>query len=521
MIYIMIVDDEPISADGATIYLENHGDPEWEIRTCYSPREVLSSLHSRIDVLIADVSMPEINGVELARQVVARWPMTKIIFLTAYSDIQRAQEAVRMPESVDYLLKDDDPQRLMASVQRAIRRIEQEQEALANRRTMELQMAEALPMLQTMWLTKIIRGKVEVPVNLVEQLRRLRLPLTAEPVLMLVGRYALGDSDDREMAFFTLDNLVKNYTDGMMERCAVSLDDQQMVWLFQPRSAEADPEGHYLFSVLELVQEAFAHTGGTVSFVLDDARCPWQQLPQRYKLLNSRSAGDPPDALVRQSREDAAGESWSHLSAEELLGKLQSGRAEEAAKSIRQAADQPPYTMQGRLEMYRFLMKVLSSYVAANPGAEKLLDDLPLPRVHLSDAKWASTLNSFADLLLHLGRTVPQSSASRTEQFVQQVKKLVQENISGDLSLVTMADRLCMSPSYFSRQFKKAAGVGYAEYVMETRIGIGAHLLLDTNLTLSHITAQVGYYSVSHFISSFQRFYHMTPNEYRKKINQK
>lgn len=523
MIYIMIVDDEPISADGATIYLENNGDPEWEIRTCYSPREVLNSLHNRIDVLITDVSMPEMNGVELARQVVARWPLTKIIFLTAYSDIQRAQEAVRMPESVDYLLKDEDPDQLMASVQLAISRIEREKATLSDRRQLEQQMTEALPMLQTMWLTKVIRGKMEIHDDLRSHLKRLQLPLTDAPVLMLVGRYSLPPeaSNDREIAFFTLDNLVKTYTGSTMERCAVSLDDQQMVWLFQPRRENADKDSHYLFSALDLVQESFARSGGTVSFVLDDACYPWQQLPQRYKLLNSRSVGNPPDALVRQNNETPLEETWSVLSGEELLSRLQSGEVEQAARLIRQAAEQPPHTVQGRMELYRFLMKVLSSYMVACPSVEKMLEELPLPRVYLSDAKWAASLGSFAELLLHLSRTMPESSVSRSEQFIQQVKRLVQENITGDLSLVTMADRMSMSPSYFSRQFKKGMGVGYAEYVMETRIGIGAQLLRETNLTLNHITAQVGYYSVSHFIASFQRFYHMTPNEYRKHINQK
>ncbi len=80
MIYITIVDDEPISADGVASYLESEGDPDWQIHTCYSSREVLQSLNSRIDVLIADVLIPDMNGVELARRVAERWPMTKVIF---------------------------------------------------------------------------------------------------------------------------------------------------------------------------------------------------------------------------------------------------------------------------------------------------------------------------------------------------------------------------------------------------------------------------------------------------------
>ena len=294
MIYIMIVDDEPISADGVTSYLESAGEPDWQIHTCYSPREVLQSLNSRIDVLIADVLMPDMNGVELARKVAQRWPMTKVIFLTASPGIERAQDAVRMPESMDYLLKDDNLNDLLTSVRRAVKQIEREQTALTTRKELEQQVLEALPMLQSAWVTQALRGKTLPSGALQNQLTRLRLPLTADPVLMLVARYDLPDREvetgmqsEMDLGFFTLDNLMQRYTGGILSRYAVSPEPQQTVWLFQSREGGQDA-GHmdsagFLFAALDIVQESFARGGGVVSFVLDDGFHPWEQLPVRYK----------------------------------------------------------------------------------------------------------------------------------------------------------------------------------------------------------------------------------------------
>jgi len=531
MIYIMIVDDEPISADGVTSYLEKEGDADWQIRTCYSPREVLQSINSRIDVLIADVLMPDMNGVELAREVAERWPMTKVIFLTASAGIERAQDAVRMPESVDYLLKDDDMEALLASVRRAVKKIEREQTALTTRKELEQQVLESLPILQTAWVTQILRGKAPRDTTLEKRLARLRFPLTADPVLMLVARYDLPPAapseseqpEDMDFGFFTLDNLMQRYTGGMLSRFAVSPEHQQTVWLFQPHSGVHASEGKdsasFLFAALDIVQESFARNGGMVSFVLDDGFHPWAQLPTRYKLLSRRSSSDAPDALVRQSDSDV--ESWISISEKELLTLLHDGCADEASRHIRQLAEQPPFTVGGRLELCRFFLKVLSNYLAVQDDAEEKLCDMPLPAMHLTGRKWAMTLNGWAELFLRLGKSPELDHHRRMEQFANQVRDIVANNIAGDLSLITVADRVCMSPSYFSRQFKKAVGIGFAEYVMAQRIELSEKLLRETNLTLSAITARIGYYSVSHFISSFQRFYHMTPGEYRQHIHYK
>lgn len=531
MIYIMIVDDEPISADGVTSYLESAGEPDWQIHTCYSPREVLQSLNSRIDVLIADVLMPDMNGVELARKVVQRWPMTKVIFLTASPGVERAQDAVRMPESVDYLLKDDDLDALLASVRRAVQKIEQEQAALTTRKELEQQVLEALPMLQSAWVTQALRGKALQSDTLQNQLMRLHLPLSADPVLMLVARYQLphreqeaGLHADADMGFFTLDNLIQRYTGGMLSRYAVSPEPQQIVWLFQPRETVKDDNhtdsASFLFAALDIVQESFARGGGVVSFVLDDGFHSWEQLPARYKLLRRHSSADDPDALVRQRSQGSDAESWISLSETELVCLLDQGRAEEAAHCIRRLVDQAPYSVSGRLELCRFLLKLLSNYLAARDGTVDRLGEIALPAMYLTGRKWAVTLSGWADIFLRLGHTPEMNPDHRLNKFVCQVKEIVRDDIAGDLSLITVADRVCMSPSYFSRQFKKAAGVGFAEYVMAQRIALGEKLLRETGLTLNAITSRIGYYSVSHFISSFQRFYHMTPGEYRQRIRQ-
>ena len=79
----------------------------------------------QIDLILMDIEMPGMNGLDAARAVLEQRPECKVIFITAYSLFQYAHEAVHLG-ACDYLLKLVDPDELEASVRRAMRQIETE-----------------------------------------------------------------------------------------------------------------------------------------------------------------------------------------------------------------------------------------------------------------------------------------------------------------------------------------------------------------------------------------------------------
>ena len=77
------------------------------------------------DLILMDIEMPGMSGLDAARAVLAQRPSCRVIFVTAYSLFQYAHEAVHLG-ACDYLLKPVDPDELEASVRRAIRQIQTE-----------------------------------------------------------------------------------------------------------------------------------------------------------------------------------------------------------------------------------------------------------------------------------------------------------------------------------------------------------------------------------------------------------
>ena len=83
-----------------------------------------------------------------------------------------------------------------------------------------------------------------------------------------------------------------------------------------------------------------------------------------------------------------------------------------------------------------------------------------------------------------------------------------------------MAEFAHLSPSYFSRFFKRYIGTSFLEYLTEIRIE-KAKELLSANLTIREVSERVGYLSRNRFCVNFQQFTGYTPSEYRKQMLKK
>jgi len=519
--HIMVVDDEPISADGMTIFLEEEGDNDWEIMTCYSAREALQNLTTHIDILVVDVLMPDMNGFELAEQILKRWPMAKVIFITASDGISNVQNAVRFRDAVDYLLKTDDMNLLVKAVRRAITKMVAEQKELVEKEAMRSLISESLPLLRDNYIHKLLHGTSEADLS-IDRFKQLQIPLSLnKDVLMLFAKFSMKDhsENDLEMAYFKLENLIQKYTGDVLVHLSTVINNGYGIWLFQKLDSVNMKESEsvdYLFSALDMVQQTYNHLGGTFSFVLDSEFYAWQQLNVRYRTLMRKTNIDEGAAIIRRQSEDFPPLEVVNLPIYELNTLLEEGKMQEVIKFIRSLWGKPPFTAHERLYLYSSLIKLFFTYIDKHDISDEQLARIPLLSPRVTGEQWKETLNAFADLVLWISDVLTEDETNRYSQLLKQVKSIIDNNLGGDLSLITMASRMGMSPSYFSKMFKKASGIGYADYVIHRRLNEGARLLKETTMNIADITTKIGYYSSSHFIRIFFRKYGMTPNEYRK-----
>lgn len=133
---ILVVDDEIEYQRVFSYILKKNG---YMVKTCSSGKEALEILeHNEIDLIMTDLKMPEMDGVELVRQVKMNWETVEIIVNTAYGSIESAVEAMKYG-AAGYSIKNSEPEALLLDVERLakIKLLERENQVLQNQTALD------------------------------------------------------------------------------------------------------------------------------------------------------------------------------------------------------------------------------------------------------------------------------------------------------------------------------------------------------------------------------------------------
>ncbi|WP_309119619.1 response regulator transcription factor [Paenibacillus sp.] len=115
MIRILIAEDQTLVRHGLKMMIET--DPELRVAGEASNGREAVALNERqaFDLIVLDIRMPEMDGLEAARHILSRWPDRKVMMLTTFNDDEYALEALKIGAS-GYMLKNADPAALIRSI---------------------------------------------------------------------------------------------------------------------------------------------------------------------------------------------------------------------------------------------------------------------------------------------------------------------------------------------------------------------------------------------------------------------
>ena len=130
--YIMLVDDEESFVDPMKKRLDKRG---YKVLAAYSGEEALKELatHRNVSVVILDVKMPGMDGIETLQVVKKRFPLVEVIMLTGHATVESAIEGMKQG-AFDYLMKPCEMEVLTAKVQEAIEKKQAHEEKIEKAR---------------------------------------------------------------------------------------------------------------------------------------------------------------------------------------------------------------------------------------------------------------------------------------------------------------------------------------------------------------------------------------------------
>ncbi|WP_229750519.1 response regulator [Paenibacillus nasutitermitis] len=542
---MLIVDDEPFIVSGLYEFMMLGSGLELDVYKAYSADEAIDWLQrTKMDIVITDIQMPGMSGLQLLTLIKERWPHCKVILLTGYNAFEYVYEAIRH-DGVRYLLKTEGHDAILELVRAAISEIEEARQTADLIETANRQMQLALPVLQKDMLYGLLRGERLPAERRSRRFRQLNFPLQAErDVRLMLARLEYSgeaaDGDNRDENAFRVNLAINRYIGVKYEKAFLIGEDGTLVWLLQRAASleedmNGDSESYQLKGNLELVLEMCEEmTGMSVHFLLDDRRVAWDEAADRLAALRKEIFSLPAvggkgsiagytngsSPMPKAQAHDAALLQVKKL---DLLGSyLETGQKREFSDLLEEmrhsaeraiAADLP----QAALGIYYPLSLMLFAHVHGWKMEEQLhaLQEPDLRIAYnpaLAPDRAGEVFSRIAELLFEWRRN---EQDNRVNSVILSLQSYVRDHLEQDLSLVRLAEVSRLNPSYLSRLFKKVTGINLNAYIQETRLGKAAELLRESEYKIYEISKMSGYDYPPYFTKIFRKSLGMSPQQYR------
>jgi len=537
MLRLLIVDDEPYTVDGLFEMLEELSDPELDLYKAYGPEEAVDWLNrTKMDIVLSDIRMPGMTGLELQKVIAELWPRCRIIFLTGINDLQTAQTAMRSG-SVDYILKTEGDEAIVRSIRKAADELSKE--LLSDEFLLKAKdrLHRALPLLQRQWFAELLEEGGAACRLREEQLRELSIPLRPSlPVIPVVGRVdAWGGGitgPDRTLLHYAIQNIASECF-GTVAFLPVLMESGLLVFLIQPAgpppAAGGGPDDgaaawrqavSYVRGTLETVQDACRRLLKlTVSFVGAASPVEWERLAQaifhmRMKLVDGLGTGTEMLLSVRPLEREDGSPLPPLRSLIDPLERLMEERLEEQFLQKLQETLALPGSYLQYMQVYypvaSLLLGQLEVSAIGGVDTERLM--------HLSaHPSREDATRCLLDTAAHIFAMRRELQDERTHQVIGRLHHYIRGHLDGDLSLAKLAEVVYLNPTYLSVLYKQQTGANLSEYIADVRLEKAKELLDTTQMKIHEITDRVGFVTAGYFTRFFKKRLGMTPQEYRSR----
>ncbi|OMF83500.1 response regulator [Paenibacillus glucanolyticus] len=532
MYTILIVDDEPIVREGIRnrIPWAEHG---FEcIGDCENGRDALEAVNRlQPDVVLTDIHMPYMDGLELSRHITQQHPKTKIIILTGFDDFEYAQQAVKL-QVTDFILKPVTSAELRELLDKLKLEMDEERGHAEHLKKLRQQLNESLVLLKERFLERLATSPMKIT-EIENKLTYFEIPLHGPCYIAMLADMDELRSDegcvDHELHAFALYNITQEILAEEPEAAVFRYKENKVMTILSGLGEE-----ELYARAQELAEEIRVSTKrfmkftvtlgiGTICYQLHAIRysCRASEAALEYRLLMGH------DQVVSITDLEKRETSPLHDGSENeaaLIAAIRAGTANEVEACIKRLISEIGSASISielcYVRIVRVMLAVLQTLteIGSNEnewvGKEKrLLSDLYSFRSLDEIERWLQEVCEQA--IQDVAKTRKDITRS---QMLEAVNFIHQHYEDAQLSIKSVSSRIFMSTSYFSSLFKAHTGKTFVEYVTEVRMEKAKELLKHSPMRTYEIAARSGYLDPQYFSVLFKKHTGVTPTEYRNKM---
>ncbi|MHB1392912.1 MAG: response regulator transcription factor [Clostridia bacterium] len=488
MLSILVVDDEAPIRDWIVYCIERAGEHFHVVRTAKSGKEAYDMvLEYKPNVVITDIKMPGIDGIELMQMVKPVLPYTTFIILTNYAEFSYAKKAITYG-AIEYLLKS------------------------------ELRSVDLINLLEKFLMeqTKLLDGKnAEILSNGYVDLYSLyqnyedktycssfwkSLGMNADKPYCIIGVFENVTSNQRQELAEIAKEVSPYYFNAAFRQRIVYIIIQEETRQILEQSANRFVNRYFENSMLDV---AVGHIQEDLSNFINAIEQVQSTLSSAF--FKSQKGIFYYNHLLQEKKLDRNGIRHCY---NEILSLVPLRQYNKAIEAINAWFDS-------------FLRINVQDIVWAKEMCIKLVISIEerlcqLNLVYEYSSPEMGQLNSSQkckDACIDMIETMYREKDGVRSKSISEALDYIHRNYNKDISLTKISNNVYRSPEYFSRLFKEEVGVNFSVYLMMYRLSCAEQLLKTSNLQISQIACEVGYANPGYFSRIYKKYMGMTPEE--------
>ena len=530
MYSVFAVDDEPIVLEGIRSKIDWEGSGFTFAGEATDGEIALSMIHEiKPDILITDIKMPFMDGLQLAEAIKRTQPWIKIIILSGHDEFDYAKKAISIGIE-DYLLKPFTPDELLSSLNKTAAQIDKERKQLSDisRLREELKSSEAL--IKKDFLNNLVHGSEEMN-TVIQKSSELGINLIARYYKVLISRIESRSGDQQKQQEAC--SLLNSYSTAINEAVSFFHHSNLLVCIFKG-STQAELDDNSFRAAETISHIAGKNEDCTVVTAMGKTVDHLSQLKTSYedakKILNASGTGE------------------NRIISSDDLEQSESGSTEAALLELKEGdplVDKLKYAAKGDIqsiidESMELIKKnpdqfsVFASYLlvdlifAVSKLVEKLGGDIKalkpeiLQRKFIDDAvsdeeRFTTTLEQVLQFALEYRDS---KMTGKYADVILKAKKYIEENYADqNTTLTTVAEAVALSPNHFSTIFSQECKTTFIEYLTNVRLENAKRLMRETDMKGYDIAYECGFSDPHYFSYIFKKNTGLSPREYKLSVD--
>ncbi|MCI8556522.1 MAG: response regulator [Lachnospiraceae bacterium] len=529
----LLVDDEALIREAISENIP------WEelgfelIASCENGREAMDQIRrTPPELLLTDICMPYVDGIELARYVHENHPDTKTVIISGYDEFEYAKQAVRY-QVMEYILKPITPAELTEVLLRAKESLDEKCEKTRTLKKLQGAYISNRPFLRGRFLNSLLKGN-ERSGGLDEKMAELEISLTG-----CFFNTAIVEGDDLspflnqykdvrdELALFAICNITQELIERRKLGVAFQNMEEKTVIIFCGDTEEQ--LGRQADETLKEIQKTIGNlllieTTVGVGQTVSDVRRLYQSYESAREAMKQKFLMGGGRILQQELLEDPKSNMSIDVSkwAEQVVQEVKSGNEEAIEERIREFAQEIRDSYVNRNRSIIYMQNLLLTIIGtANLIKEKECIIVEEEKTFLNRIYDYEHLTDMAAdvtaICIHISKLLGEQRDSYGKKQALMALDYIKDNyMNSEVNLNSVCSHLAISTSYFSTLFKSCTGETFIEALTKKRMEEAKKLLENTSMKTYEVAREVGFSDPHYFSIAFKKATGRTPTEYAK-----